>query len=130
MKPIPDPRSCLEAELRHGRPGAPLPKDLHSSILQAVRTAASTQSFQPTPPFYRWVTISALASLAALFVWNWASSPKKEEPAWTAAALALEQTHNMPQQASLAMLSPLSKELESLDHDVRKAVDVLIASVP
>ena len=120
----------VEAELRRARPSDATPADLHGSILQAVRRAAREAEPQSTSRVWRWVSAPAMAIVVAALVWVWWPQPTVERTPWTAAGTALERVHAMPQQASSVVLAPLSEELEFLDRDVRKAVDVLLASVP
>lgn len=131
MKPNPPFNSQLEAELRQTRPVAHLPSDLHSSILGAVRSAA--KSAQPQPallPVGRWVVAVMFAALLVFCAWWGLVRPGTADHPFRDAGLALQGTQNIPEQASAAMLAPLSQELDFLNRDFRSAMDFLVASLP
>lgn len=120
----------LEANLRQNPPNARPPTDLHSSIVDAVQSIAISGNPQPALPLGRWVGAVMFATILALGAW-W-GSVRSDQGGRTlgGAASALQGTQNIPEQASAAMLAPLSQELEFLNRDFRGAVDFVVAAVP
>ena len=130
MKPNPPSVSQLEAELRQTRPVAHPPSDLHSSILSVVRSAAESPQPQPALASGRWVIAAMFAALLVFCTWWGFVRPGTADNPFKDAGLALQGTQNIPEQASAAMLAPLSQELDFLNRDFRSAMDFLVASLP
>ena len=120
----------LDRRLESGPPEQPLPPDLHASVMRAVRHAAGKSERQFAPVIVRWLPAPALALLVVAGVW-WGLNRTAEQPQpLTTAGAALTRSHELTRQAPAAVLAPLSKEMESLHRDFRKAVEFLVASVP
>jgi hypothetical protein len=132
MKPTEHAIRRLEDELRRTKTDDPLPPGLHDSIVRAVRTAAHSPARPPAPRLLllRWVAAPAFALVVAACVWWALARQSPVTPTLAVTTIALKEGQTMPQQASAAMLAPLSEEMELLHRDLRSAVDFLAASVP
>ncbi len=122
--------NCLDAELRRTRPATPMPADLHDSIMTAVRMGAKRSAVAAGPARLIWFLVPALIVVIGLGLW-WIPTRPSGRAEWLATAPAtLEHTGKLPHQATAAMLSPLSRELESLNEDFQKAMNHFLASIP
>jgi hypothetical protein len=120
----------LDWRLRTARPADSVPVGLHHSIMRSVRRVAGGGGRRPSPVRLRWLPAPALALLIVGGVWWALNRPEDGSQSLVTAAAALEQGRQLTHQAPSAALAPLSQELENLNRDFRKAVEVLIASVP
>jgi hypothetical protein len=130
MKPNPLSSTRLEAALRRSLPAAQPHPELHRSILFAVRSATASGRPDPAFPLRRWVVAAVCVALLALCTrWGF-HRPSYAGHSLRDVTLALQGTDNIPEQASVVMVSPLSQELEFLNRDFSNAVKFLVASVP
>ena len=120
----------LDRRLKSAQPLRAAPAGLHASVMQAVLGASRIRERQPVPTVLRWLPAPALALLVVVGVWWTLSRPETEPQPLVTAAAALEQSHQLTQQAPAAVLTPLSKEMENLNRDLLNAVELLVASVP
>jgi hypothetical protein len=120
----------LDRRLKSAKPGQQVPSGLHASVMQAVLGASRIREQQSAPAILRWLPAPALALLVVAGAWWTLSRPETEPQPLVTAAAALEQGHQLTQQAPAAVLAPLSKEMEKLNRDLLNAVELLVASVP
>ena len=120
----------LDRRLKAACPAQAVPNTLHASIMHGVCAAADARERQATPRILRWLPAPALALLTGLAVWWSATWSPHDSPSLTLATSALEQSHEITQNAPAAVLAPLSQEMEYLNRDFQSAVEFLIASVP
>jgi hypothetical protein len=120
----------LDRRLKAARPAQPVPDTLHASIMRGVCAAADARERQAAPRILSWLPAPALALLTGLAVWWSVTRPPHDSPSLAAATSALEQSHEITQNAPAAVLAPLSQEMEYLNRDFQNAMEFLIASVP
>lgn len=119
----------LDQQFRNARPVGDVPESLHHSIMCKVRNSGRPEQRAPML-LVRWLagaTVAALLVAAVLFNW---SRPQPDAQTLAAASAALSETHQMAQNAPAAVLSPLEREMEMLNRDLRNAMAFLAASVP
>ena len=120
----------LDRRLKAARPAQPVPGTLHGSIMRGVCAAADASERRAVPMILRWLPAPALALLTGLAVWWSVTWPPHDSASLAAATSALEQSHEITQNAPAAVLAPLSQEMEYLNRDFQSAVEFLMASVP
>lgn len=120
----------LDRRLKSAQPAQTVPDGLHDSVMRAVRGASRDQERQSARTVLRWLPAPALALLIVGGVWWMLNRSEPESQSLATAGAALERSHQLTQQAPAAVLAPLSQEMESLNRDIRNAVEFLVASVP
>lgn len=128
----------MDHELSASRSNTPLPTNLHSTIMRAVR--ASDRQDEMVAPGFFWRQFAggslALAVVVGLLFWLTDQSSLKDKatlpPPVIAASIAsgFNEGHELTQVAPRAALQPLSGEMELLGRDFRNAVTFLVASMP
>ncbi len=128
----------MDRELSAFRSNAALPKNLHSSIMTAIRASDTEVEASATGLF--WLKLAgaslAFAAVVGLLFWLTDQSSLKDKaslpPPVIAASLAsgFDEGHELTQVAPKAALEPLSGEMELLERDFRNAVTFLVASMP
>src|SRR5688572_22242527 len=121
---------ALDLGLKAAQPVQAVPAELHDSVMRAVRGASRDRERQSSPKVLRWLPAPALALLFVGGIWWTMNRPKQESQPLETAVAALQRSHELTQQAPVAVLAPLSKEMEFLNRDLRNAVEFLVASVP
>jgi len=124
-----DSLRSLDRRLKSDQPTPPVPDGLHHSVMQAVRAVSKESERRFAVRNLRWLPATATA-LLVVTGGLWILNRPEPSPQPLAAAAALEQGQQLTQQAPVAVLAPLSKEMENLSRDFRSAVEMLIASVP
>ena len=129
---------AMDRELSSSRSNTPLPTNLHSSIMRAVR--ASDPQGEANVAGLFWPKLAgasfAFAAVVGLLFWLTDQSSLKDKaslpPPVIAASLAsgFYEGHELTQVAPKAALEPLSGEMELLERDFRNAVTFLVASMP
>ena len=120
----------LDHHLKAAQPRRPVPAGLHDSVMGAVHDVSRARDLQSVPTMLRWLPVPALALLVVAGLWWALSQPESGSQSLVTAAAALQQSHQLTEQAPAAVLAPLSKEMENLNRDLRNAVEYLVASVP
>ena len=131
----------LDHRLKNARPADTAPDNLHAAIMRRVRNAARDQQNRTTRPMinWRWLTAPGLAMLVGLGLWL--ALPKKtpNAPAISSAerarslevaASTLAMGRSAAQTVSAAALAPMEKEMTLLRSDARRAMDVVLSSLP
>jgi len=135
-------RSCEESfqamdrDLRKARTREDLPPNLHGGIMRAVRN--STVESEPSLVAVFWPRVAVMALVLVVggaAYWSLNRKPAQGEVASSTEAssplvAAIEQGHALTQTAPGAALRPLSGELQLLNDDLQKAMNVIVASVP
>jgi hypothetical protein len=126
----------LDSALRASRPAPEAPAFLHDSIMHAVEAASRPAPAPLRLPLLRWLPAPALA---LLLVAGWAllhrPAPQPQQAAAASRSLALVATavevgNQMPRALPVAVVSPLSDELERVGLDVDHTTQFLLANVP
>jgi hypothetical protein len=121
-----DGMTTVHRSLAAHKPAEAVPGSLHQSIMSAVRRSAATETVEVLRPSLNWRPIAVAASLTVVCllggVYFMGHRPAPKNPAV-----------NLQQQIAAlpaTVISPLSKELESLQLDLEKTTSFLLASVP
>lgn len=126
----------LDARLRASRPVPRLPPGLHASVMRAVRTAAAEPRSEHFRPILRVAFASACVFALAAAVWWFAGGPAQNgrepgaPPSLAVATVTLEQGSRWATLAPEAAVTPLTREWEMVQRDVRGAVEFLLTSLP
>ena len=125
---------ALDALLREAPPRAQVPASLHSSIMQAVRAANHPAAAPRRPELLRWLAAPALAAIiligAVLVLHRPAQAPEHNAQSLAAATTALQLGNQMVRSGPIAVVAPLSNELDRLNQDLDNTARFLLASLP
>jgi hypothetical protein len=115
--------------LRNAAPPAVAPDDLYEDIMLSIRGDSTVPRERSPRSRLLWISAAGFAALVivALMFFN---RPARDSHALQVAAVALQQSESLAQNAPANALSPLNDELESLKRDLNGAVEFVIASVP
>ena len=130
--------TALELALTHCRPMPVASSALHVSIMRAVQSAEPVRVFAWPEYRSRLLPAATLALLLLLSVFGAAHFPKRfsvlspagGSPSLAVAGSALETSCDLMRAMPDAALSPLNHERLWLDHDLVRAQEFLLASLP
>jgi hypothetical protein len=128
----------LDRALRQEQPGSEAPAFLHSSIMQAIRSADASVQASRIVPRLGWIGAGVTAALAALIAWfavyqpAQPSRPAEASKAESIAAVssAIRAGDDITRGIPAALVAPLSDELDRFNRDLRATADYLLASLP
>jgi len=121
---------ALDRRLKAARPAVEIPAGLHGSVMRSLRKTARSPEKWPWRLVLRWLTVPGLALLIAAAYWLSSTGSAPPSTALDGVVVTLDEGHELTQRAPGALLSPLSEEMDSLNRDLRSAVEHLVASVP
>ena len=130
--------AALHQALKNSQPEPAVSASLHTSIMRAVRTAEPTPVFSWQIFWPRLIPVSALVVLVFIGVFavnNFSRHPDAgskhvESSSLAAASSALDLGGKLVREMPDAALSPLSDEMQRLNHNLASAQKFLLASLP
>jgi hypothetical protein len=125
---------ALKSQLPEPAVSAPL----HTAIMRAVRAARVESSMERHAPWLRWVPVSSFALVILLGVFlaiQFSANPgAKPRPAdlrpLADASDALELGGNLVSEAPAVAISPLSDEMQKINHNLSDTGQFLLATLP
>jgi hypothetical protein len=127
----------LDGALKSAQSRNDPPPWLHGWIMRSVRKDAIPKQAPHWPVRVAWASGAVAVLALALLCWTIYSSRRPQlqrqeadSGSFEAASSALRLGNDMAQIAPMAMVAPLSNELDHLNKDLNKTADFLLASLP
>jgi hypothetical protein len=128
--------STLGHALKSQLPEPATPAPLHTAIMRAVRAARIESETVNQPIWPHWIPASSMALLLLGFflTLRFSTNPAKTQTAdlhpLDDASVALELGGNLVREAPSVAISPLSDEMQKLDHNLSDTGQFLLATLP
>ena len=130
--------TSLSQRLAQRPPSPEPPACLHGSIMRAINAAKRepARHCERFSPY--WLTASATTAVLVMIIWWFSSAPKRDPgalatskaPSLEAAGEVLGMSDGFARAVPVAVMAPLSDELDRLGRDFENAAQFLLASVP
>ncbi|HEX4122675.1 MAG TPA: hypothetical protein VH619_18835 [Verrucomicrobiae bacterium] len=128
----------LDRALRRTPAVPPVDAALHQSIMRAVRAGANAAETTPKEaPGKLWLAM-AVSATAAICLWlvtrpgsgSLPATPSESAQTLAVAQGVLDMGAEVSRSVPAVVVSPLSNELASVDHDIRNATQFVLATLP
>ena len=127
--------TALDSALKQSAPRPQAPASLHASIMRAVKeTDHRVVKAWSGLAFLRWLPVPVAAALVFLVLLHQprgrVQPPPRGVPSLAGASAALEAGSEMARSVPLAVVAPLTDELQNLNRDLDTTAKFLLSSLP